>query len=165
MDKKTAKRYYIKNGWTAYQMLKQFGLGITNKDLNKIPIGLNDNFNNIDSDSDSDGLSDKMENALNTNIYNKDSDNDGYSDGVEVKYCYNPLGKGKTQIDLKLAERLKGAILLQVESKGEAWYINPKDNKRYYIKDGNDAYQIMKFLSLGITNKDLSQIPEGETKK
>ena len=34
--------------------------------------------------------------------------------------------------------------------------------KRYYMKDGDSAYQIMRFLSLGITNKDLEQISEGE---
>jgi len=79
-----------------------------------------------------------------------------------VKYGYNPLGKGEIQIDSKLIERLKGVILLQVESKGEAWYINPQDGKRYYMKDGDSAYQIMRFLSLGITNKDLEQISEGE---
>ena len=51
-----------------------------------------------------------------------------------------------------------GQILLQVESRGEAWYINPDDGKRYYMKDGPAAYQIMRFLSLGISNTDLSQI-------
>ncbi|MFH1997425.1 MAG: hypothetical protein ABII94_01885, partial [Patescibacteria group bacterium] len=156
----TRKRYYIKNGYIAYQMLRQFGLGITNKDLSKIPVGLNDNFKSIDSDAD--GLSDKIENALGTDINNNDSDNDGHLDGTEVKYGYNPLGKGEIQIDSKLIERLKGVILLQVESKGEAWYINPQDGKRYYMKDGDSAYQIMRFLSLGITNKDLEQISEGE---
>ena len=57
-----------------------------------------------------------------------------------------------------LGQKLKGRILLQVESRGEAWYINPDDGKRYYMKDGPAAYQIMRFLSLGISNTDLSQI-------
>ena len=29
------------------------------------------------------------------------------------------------------------------------------------MKDGEAAYQIMRFLSLGITNKDIGEIPEG----
>ena len=56
---------------------------------------------------------------------------------------------------------LKGRILLQVEKNGEAWYVNPKDGKRYYLKNGEAAYQIMRFLSLGITNKNLREIPVG----
>ena len=61
----------------------------------------------------------------------------------------------------KLVNRLKGKILLQVESRGEAWYVNPKDGKRYYMKDGDAAYQIMRFLSLGITNADIQKMPIG----
>ena len=58
-----------------------------------------------------------------------------------------------------LASKLSGKILLQVESKGEAWYVNPSDGKRYYMANGNEAYNIMRKLGLGISNKDLSQIP------
>lgn len=42
-------------------------------------------------DSDSDGLSDKKEQELGTNLYNTDSDSDGYSDLEEVKSNHNPL--------------------------------------------------------------------------
>ena len=35
---------------------------------------------------------------------------------------------------------LNGKILLQVESKGEAWYVNPKDGKRYYMANGDQAF-------------------------
>ncbi len=61
-------------------------------------------------------------------------------------------------IDKKLAERLKGKILLQVESVGEAWYVNPKDSKKYYMANGEEAYNIMRNLGVGITNKDLEKI-------
>jgi len=53
-----------------------------------------------------------------------------------------------------LATRLKGKILLQVESKGEAWYINPVNEKRYYLGRPADAFQVMRELGLGISNKD-----------
>ncbi len=53
---------------------------------------------------------------------------------------------------------LKGKILLQVESKGEAWYVNPQDGKRYYLANGEDAFKIMKTLGVGISNKDLEKI-------
>src|SRR3990167_1963199 len=54
--------------------------------------------------------------------------------------------------DRKLTERLKGYILLQVEENGEAWYVNPSDGLRYYLRDGEAAYEIMRELSLGISN-------------
>ena len=61
-------------------------------------------------------------------------------------------------IAIRAFVNLKGKILLQVESRGEAWYIYPDDGKRYYMTDGDAAYQIMKFLSLGISNIDLEKI-------
>lgn len=57
-----------------------------------------------------------------------------------------------------LANRLRGEILLQVESKGEAWYVDPDTCRRIYMKDGETAYDIMRFLGLGITNSDLAKI-------
>jgi len=63
-----------------------------------------------------------------------------------------------------LVNKLKGRILLQVESKGEAWYLNPDDGKRYYMKNGNDAFWIMKYLSLGISNANLEKRKKGKGK-
>jgi hypothetical protein len=50
---------------------------------------------------------------------------------------------------------LRGRILLQVEAKGEAWYVNPGDGERYYLADGDAAYNQLSQLGVGITNKDL----------
>jgi hypothetical protein len=63
-----------------------------------------------------------------------------------------------SKIDSILSKRLSGQILLQVEKNGEAWYVNPKDNKRYYMANGNEAYRIMQYLGIGITNKNLEKI-------
>ncbi|MFA6500635.1 MAG: S8 family serine peptidase [Patescibacteria group bacterium] len=101
------KRYYMKDGATAYEMMRKFGLGITNTDLGKLP----------------------QENQRNNNP--------------------------------SLVNKLKGKILLQVQSLGEAWYINPKTGFRYYMKNGEAAYNLMRNYSLGITNKDLEKIPIG----
>ncbi|MDO8668490.1 MAG: hypothetical protein Q7K35_05390 [bacterium] len=57
-----------------------------------------------------------------------------------------------------LASRLKGKILLQVESKGEAWYVDPKTGEKNYMANGDEAYNIMRNLGVGITNKDLEKI-------
>ncbi len=59
------------------------------------------------------------------------------------------------------ANQQKGKILLQVEQHGEAWYVDPDKCYRIYMKDGDVAYEIMRFLSLGITNTDLEKMPTG----
>lgn len=61
-------------------------------------------------------------------------------------------------IDNAFANKLKGKILLQIESHGEAWYVNPKDLKRYYMANGDVAYNIMRKLSVGISNKDFNSL-------
>lgn len=60
-----------------------------------------------------------------------------------------------------LTNKLKGRIVLQVENHGEAWYINPVDGLRYYLANGEAAYQIMRNLSLGITNSNIHTITVG----
>jgi len=64
--------------------------------------------------------------------------------------------------DNTLAQKLKGRILLQVEDKGQAWYVFPLDLKRYYLGRPADAFNLMKNLGLGITNNDLNKIPSAE---
>ena len=49
-----------------------------------------------------------------------------------------------------LANRLSGLILLQVQQYGEAWYVFPTDKKRYYLGTAQDAYSLMRRLSLGV---------------
>jgi len=55
-----------------------------------------------------------------------------------------------------ISVRLKGRILLQVESNGEAWYVNPDNFQRYFLGRPADAFQIMRELGLGISNKDFN---------
>ncbi len=55
-----------------------------------------------------------------------------------------------------LSSRLSGRILLQVESKGEAYYVNPTDLKRYYLGRPDDAFKIMRSFGLGATNVDIN---------
>lgn len=52
------------------------------------------------------------------------------------------------------SSKLKGRILLQVESKGEAWYISPDNSNRYALGRPADAFKVMRELGLGISNKD-----------
>jgi len=161
IDPVSEKKYYLKDGPVAYEALRKFGLGITDADLNKIPVGIEERFEDIDSDDD--GLADKLEEGLKTDPNDADTDGDGVSDADEILVNgTNPLGSGSLAYSNSLVSSLTGRILLQVESRGEAWYLNPADGKRYYMKDGVAAYQIMRFLSLGVTNADLRKIGVGK---
>lgn len=51
-----------------------------------------------------------------------------------------------------MGQKLKGKILLQVEEKGEAWYVYPVNLKKYYLGRPADAFKIMKELGLGVTH-------------
>lgn len=157
---KNRQRYYLANGASAFQIMRQAGVGITNNDLAKIPIGLDKRFSLQDSDGDL--LPDGLEVAIGTDPYNSDSDGDGYLDGEEVLSGYNHLGLGSLTYNHSFANSQKGKIFLQVESHGEAWYVNPADGKRYYLGNGDSAFEIMRYLSLGISNQNLSNISIGQ---
>ncbi len=58
-----------------------------------------------------------------------------------------------------VAERTAGRILLQVERNGEAWYVYPKTLTRFYLGRPKDAFDVMRFQGLGITNANLAKIP------
>lgn len=49
--------------------------------------------------------------------------------------------------DANLAEKLKGKIILQIESDGIVWYVSPIDLKRYYLGKPKDAIITIKKLS------------------
>ncbi len=102
----TQERYFLNRPDDAFTLMRELGLGISTKDLEKIP--------------------------SNKEVYTGDS---------------------------ALRSRLSGKILLQVESNGEAWYVYPKDLKRYYLGRPADAFAIMSDLGLGISQTDLAQIP------
>jgi hypothetical protein len=132
-------------------------MGITNADLNRIPIGLMENKGGI-LDPDYDGLPTSVEIRIGTDPYKADTDGDGYTDGLEVSHGYPALGFGIRNIDMTLAESLAGRLLLQVEAEGEVWYVNPGENRRYLISSEADAYVIGPQLALGISNADLDLI-------
>ena len=50
-----------------------------------------------------------------------------------------------------------GYILLQVEKNGEAWYVYPPNQSRYYLGRPTDAFKIMKGLALGVKHDYLTQ--------
>ncbi len=108
----TGERFYIENAESAFRLLKNTGLGITNKNLEMI------------------------------------EDANGSSDG---------------HYDMALAKRLAGKFLIQVESKGEAWYVNPNDYKRYYLGKPSEAFSLFSSIAKGIDNETASSIDEAKS--
>jgi hypothetical protein len=135
--------------------MRQQGIGISNANLNKIQIGLSV-LSGLDTDKD--GLSDSLEAAIGTNINKADSDGDGYSDKSEVLSGNNPNGPGKLNLSPAFAQKSAGLIFIQTEGHGEAWYVNPRDDKRYFLGRPTDAFNVMRQLGLGVTNQDFAKL-------
>jgi hypothetical protein len=57
-----------------------------------------------------------------------------------------------------LINKLKGRIIIRVESSGEAYYVNPNDSKLYYLGKPDDAFKVIKSLGLGISNRDFNNL-------
>jgi len=153
----TGERNSLGKPSDALNVMKKVGVGITNADLQKIQLADKNLASDIDTDGD--GLSDTIETALGTNKALTDSDADGTDDKIEALNGYDPNSSSSTSLlDAAFAKKQAGKILLQVESKGEAWYVNPDDNKRYFLGRPADAFNVMRSLGLGISNNDLNNI-------
>lgn len=148
--------YYLGRPEQALAIMRSLGIGITNKDLEKIPVG----FGPLTGkDTDADGLSDDMEAALGTNLADKDTDSDGFTDRLELELNTAPTKKGANMpTDKNFAHKHAGKIFLQTERQGQAWYVNPSDGKRYLLGKAADAINIMRSLGVGISNKDFNRL-------
>ena len=153
-------RYYLGTPQDAFNIMKNFGIGMSNRDFEKIPVA-NMNFDN-GHDNDNDGLSNQIEDAFGTDKENQDTDSDGHNDKKEILSGFDPTGNTKLDIDYKFVEGRKGHIYIQANQNGEAWYINPDDAKRYFLGKPQDAFNVMRKLGLGITDDDLNKILENK---
>ena len=60
----------------------------------------------------------------------------------------------------ELGKKLSGRILLDVERNGEAWYVYPENNNRYYLGRPTDAFRVMRELGLGISEVNFQRITQ-----
>lgn len=60
-------------------------------------------------------------------------------------------------------EHVRGRILIDVDQRGEAWYVHPISGKRYYLRTPDNALAVMRALSLGISDADIERIPEPDS--
>ncbi|MBI4252890.1 cupredoxin domain-containing protein [Candidatus Uhrbacteria bacterium] len=153
----TNERVFLGRPADAFRVMRELGLGIRTQELAGIPPAL---LPVSGPDSDGDGLADSFEEALGTDPQRPDTDGDGYGDKEEIQQNYSPTGPSRFQTNQRLLNRMQGRILLQVETAGQAWYVYPIDGKRYYLGRPEDAFRIMRELSLGITHANLLLIPE-----
>ncbi len=58
----------------------------------------------------------------------------------------------------ELKDTFAGRILIQVQQKGKAWYIDPLTKTRAYLGKPSDAFRVMRELGLGISNTNLEKI-------
>lgn len=70
-------------------------------------------------------------------------------------FCF-PIAVGAES----LGSKLSGRILLDVEGNGEAWYVYPENNRRYYLGRPADAFAVMRELGLGIDEYDFQSIAD-----
>ena len=63
-----------------------------------------------------------------------------------------------TFVSAALADGLSGRILLQVQDKGQAWYVDPVLKTRVFLGRPDDAFTIMRIFGLGITDSNLAKI-------
>ncbi len=161
VDPSDEKRHFMGRPSDAFSLMRNLGIGITNANLEKIEIA-HENLSGIDSDGD--GLSDSIEDAIGTDKNKADTDDDGHNDKDELLAGHNPTKDGTININKAFAEKQAGKILLQIEKHGEAWYINPSDNKRYYLGRPSDAFNVMRKVGLGITNNNLEKIADSNTR-
>lgn len=156
---KDGKRYSLGRPADAFGLMRRMSVGIKNDDLKKIPVALNLISG---TDGDNDGLPDDLEKALGTDPDKRDSDGDTFSDFEELNGGFNPAGGGQLSLNKDFAREQYGKILLAVEARGEAWYVSPKDGKRYFLGRPADAFNVMRGLGLGITNQNLNSLTAGE---
>jgi uncharacterized protein YkwD len=60
----------------------------------------------------------------------------------------------------ELPAGLSGRFFLSVEERGEIWYINPADRKRYIVSRQEDAMKFIRATGLGVRENAIIKIPE-----
>lgn len=159
---KDKKRYGARDAQFLLKTLKGLSVPISQNELQKIPLALPAVSSGV-SDSDSDGIADELEVAIQTNPFHSDSDSDGYGDFEEVLSGHDPLHRSKKiLVDMKHAREYSGSVL-RSETAGEDiyWYVHPHDMKRYVITSPDSTYALFQSIAHVVGESELSKIPEG----
>jgi len=148
--------YYLVDENDFRPLLDEVARGIDDNLLMKIPL---DETHFFGIDTDEDGLPDDIEMSIGTEIENPDTDGDGFGDYEEIMSEFSPFQVDEVfETDKILAENLAGELLLQVENKGQLWYIDPSSAKRIMISDVSNFIDIVKTFALGISEDNFGKI-------
>lgn len=72
---------------------------------------------------------------------------------------------GNVALAASATQQNLGKILIQTESYNRAWYVYPKDQKKYYFKDGAMAYDLIKSQTRLVYQAGLDRISSTDPKK
>jgi len=87
----------------------------------------------VEYDYDNDGLNDKFERLLGTDLGNPDTDADGYTDGLEFYYGYDPNNS-------ELGVRLKKRIEIGINEQRLKYYIGLMELGEFPVSTGTVQY-------------------------
>jgi hypothetical protein len=76
---------------------------------------------------------------------------------VDVKQVMNHERSLVSKVNTALTNRLAGRILLQVEEKGQAWYVEPVSKQKHFMGRPADAFDMMRRFGLGISEANFSK--------
>lgn len=82
---------------------------------------------------------------------------------LALSFVLPVAGAGSRAQAASLAQTMSGKILLDVQSKGEAWYVDPIGLERHFLGRPADAFNVMRTLALGISEKDFQKIAQANT--
>ncbi|MEZ7821074.1 MAG: hypothetical protein QMB51_02075, partial [Patescibacteria group bacterium] len=110
VDPLKKEKYPLNSESDAVDVMKKVGVGISNKDINRIKL---------------------------------------------------PTSKYSNWRDYTFAKNLSGRIFVQVQDKGQAWYIDPINFRKYYLGSGKNALNILKSLSIKAKSSEINKIKTG----
>jgi hypothetical protein len=75
--------------------------------------------------------------------------------GHQVSITEMEKEKTAEVINEKMAERLSGKLLLQTQLRGQLWYLNPVDQKRYYLGKENEAFRFIQRVVVSTSSEQM----------
>lgn len=72
-----------------------------------------------------------------------------------------PSANAATMLSTEATERLKGYLLISVQSNG-LWYVSPASGKRVHFQNEVSAWKFITANAVGISNADLEKIPQAQ---
>jgi plastocyanin len=84
-------------------------------------------------------------------------------DSLDALHIMQQLGLGISNRDFDsfngtAPARLSGFILIKVEDQGKAYYVNPVNNKAYFLGNPDQALRVLQGFGLGITNNNIDKL-------